>query len=116
MNLLRSFYSTFQTDISRSNYLHLVKNERHRQAVANLRSSNHKLSIETDRYHLPKISENLRICQLCSSNKVENEIHFLFECNLYKNLRQHFSQDVEAKYSKFVELNKIGRASCRERV
>ena len=29
-----------------------------------------------------------------------------FECNLYKNLRQHFSQDVEAKYSKFVELNK----------
>ena len=46
------------------------------------------------------------MCQLCSSNKVENEIHFLFECNLYKNLRQLFFQDVEAKYSKFVDLNK----------
>ena len=80
--------------------------EQHHQAVAKLLSSNHKLRIETDRYHLPKIPENLRIYQLCSWNKVENEIHFLFECNLYKNLRQHFSQDVEAKYSKFVELNK----------
>ena len=80
--------------------------ERHRQAVAKLLSSNHKLRIETDRYHLPKIPESLRIYQLCSWNKVENEIHFLFECNLCKNLRQHFSQDVEAKYSKFVELNK----------
>ena len=38
-----------------------------------------------------------------SLNKVENDIHFLFECNLYKNLRQHFFQDVEAKYSKFVD-------------
>ena len=46
------------------------------------------------------------MCQLCSSNKVGNEIHFLFECNLYKNLRQLFFQDVEAKYSKFVDLNK----------
>ena len=44
------------------------------------------------------------MCQLCSSNKVENEIHFLFECNLYKNLRQLFFQDVEAKYSKFVDF------------
>ena len=42
----------------------------------------------------------------CLWNKVENEIHFLFECNLYKNLRQHFFQNVEAKYSKFVDFNK----------
>ena len=86
--------------------LDLIKNEKHRQAVAKLRSSNHKLRIEIDRYYLPKIPGIIRICQLCLSNKVENEIHFLFECNLYKNLRQHFFQDVEAKYSKFVDLNK----------
>ena len=92
-----------------NNYLDLIKNERHGQAVAKLQSSNHKLRIENDRYHLPKIPENLRICQLCLSNKVENEIHliFLFECNLYKNLRQHFFQAFKAKYSKFVDLNKL---------
>ena len=52
MNMLQSykklnFYSTFKTDVSRSEYL-----EKHRQAVGKLRSSNHKLRIETDRYHL----------------------------------------------------------------
>ena len=103
---LISINSTFKTDVSRSEYLDLIKNEKHRQAGAKLQSSNHKLRIETDWYHLPKIHENLRICQLCSSNKVENEIHFLFECDLQKNLRPHFFQDVEAKYSKFVDLNK----------
>ena len=112
MNMLRtykklSFYSTFKTDVSRSEYLDLIKNEKHRQAVVKLRSSNHKLRIETDRYHFSKIPENLRMCQRCSSNKVENEIHFLFECNLNKNLRQHFFQDVEAKGSKFVDLIKV---------
>ena len=101
-----NFSSTFKNDVSRSEYSSLIKNQTHRQAAAKLRSSNHRLRIETDRYHLPKIPENLRICQLCSSNKVENEIHFLFECNLNKNLRQHFFQDVEAKCSKFVDLTK----------
>ena len=81
-----NFYSTFKTDVSRSEYLDLIKNEKDRQAVAKLRSSNHKLIIKTDRYHLPKIPENPRICKFCSSNKVENEIHFLLECNLYSNL------------------------------
>ena len=54
MNMLQSykklnFYSTFKTDVStgKSEYL-----EKHRQAVGKLQSSNHKLRIETDRYHL----------------------------------------------------------------
>ena len=101
-----NFSSTFKSDVSRSEYSSLIKNETHRQAAAKLRSSNHRLRIETDRYHLPKIPENLRICQLCSSNKVENEIHFLFECNLYNNLGHQFFLDVEAKCCKFVDLNK----------
>ena len=38
-NMLRSykqlnFYSTFKTDVSRSDYLDLIKNEKHRQAGA----------------------------------------------------------------------------------
>ena len=86
--MLRSYknlnvYSTFKTDVSGSEYLDLIKNGKYRQAVAKLRSSNHTFRIETDRYRLPKIPENLRIYQFCSSNKVENEIHVLLECRLY---------------------------------
>ncbi len=29
----------------------------------------------------------VRTCQLCDSNHVENEYHFLFECDLYKDER-----------------------------
>ena len=41
MNMLRtykklSYYSTFKTDVSRSEYLDLIKNEKHRQAVVKL--------------------------------------------------------------------------------
>ena len=48
-----------KNDVSRQEYLDLIKNEKHREAVAKLRSINHRLRIETDRYHLPKIPENL---------------------------------------------------------
>ena len=50
-----NFYSTFKANVSRSEYLDLIENEKHRQAVAKLRLSYHKLRIETDRYHIPKI-------------------------------------------------------------
>ena len=76
------FYSTFKTDQSSSLQLELIKNVHHRQSVAKLRSGNHNLRIETSRHCVPKIPENLGICQNCSSREVENEIHFLFYCNL----------------------------------
>ena len=68
MNMLRSykklnFYFTFNTDVSISEYLDLIKNEKHCQAVPKLRSSNHKLRIKNDRYHIPKIPENMH--QFC---------------------------------------------------
>ena len=65
MNMLRSlkklnFCSTFKIDVSRLEYLDLIENEKHSQAVVKLLSGDHRLRIETDRYHLsPKIPENL---------------------------------------------------------
>ena len=48
-----------KNDVRRQEYLDLIKNEKHREAVAKLRSFYHRLRIETDRYHLSKIPENL---------------------------------------------------------
>jgi hypothetical protein len=55
------FYSSFKTDQRKSIQLDLIKNTRHRQSLAKLRSGNHNLRIETGRHCLPKIPENLRI-------------------------------------------------------
>ena len=41
--------------------------------------------------HLPR--EN-RLCPLCNSNQVEDEIHFLFQCNKYSVQRQAFINQI----------------------
>ena len=44
--------------------------------------------------HLPR--EN-RLCPLCNSNQVKDEIHFLFQCNKYSVQRQAFSNQMNRK-------------------
>ena len=63
----------------------LIKNLQHRQSVAKVRSGNHDLRIETGRHCFSKIPENLRICQHCSSNNIENEMHFIFDYSLHSH-------------------------------
>ena len=85
------FYSIFKTDVSKSDYLEQVKNLKHRQAIAKLRSGNHSLRIEPGRHCVPKLPESLRICQYCRSNQIENENHFLFHCDRYNTIRQQIT-------------------------
>ena len=53
------------------------------RAVAKLSLGNYILRIENGRHSTPRLPEHLRICQCCSSNEVENEVHFLLSCNRY---------------------------------
>ena len=54
---------------------------------------------------MPLNSENLRICQYCSSHEIENEIHFLLYCNHYENIRKQLTNDIKVKYAGFESLN-----------
>ena len=47
----------------------------------------------------------MRICSHCSSNEVENEIHFVFHCNLQEQIRKTFFNDIILKYPEFDSLN-----------
>ena len=110
LELIRSnkklcFYSIFKTDVSRSDYLEQVKNQKHRRAVAKLRSGNHSLRIESGRHCIPKLPESLRICQYCHSNQIEDEIHFLFHCDRYRTIRQQITSDIVLKYPLVNVLN-----------
>ena len=49
------------------------------------------LRIEIGRYACNYISENERLCLFCNCNEVENEIHFLFYCDHYSDIRESFS-------------------------
>ena len=55
-----------------------------RRNLTKLRCSNHPLQIEQGRYSQTNVTE--RLCIAC--NKIEDEIHFLTECELYETVRR----------------------------
>ena len=76
-----------------------------RRAMAKLRLGCLPLRIETGRYTRPRLDEADRICLLCKpadslievgtrNLPVEDEIHFLFQCSAYEELRSQWYQDM----------------------
>ena len=68
-----------------------------RKNISKLRISDHNLLIERGRYS--KIPRNQRTCSSCSI--VEDEKHFLLECEIKKHLRKAFLNDF---YLEFPEI------------
>ena len=59
-----------------SKYLEIVKTESHRIALGRLSSSNHRLAIESGRWHKPHPTPvDKRKCMLCDD--IEDEYHFI---------------------------------------
>ena len=64
-----------------------------RSVLAQIRFGILKLHVETGRFNNIKLED--RLCQICNQNVVEDESHFLFECNAYDDLRNNY---IEAIY------------------
>ena len=95
------FYMTFKSDTKKADFLDMIKNPRHRIAINKFRLGNHLLRIETGRHTVPKTPEDLRLCHVCQTNEIENELHFLFSCTHYDNLRIKLFNELTEKYSFF---------------
>ena len=39
--------------------------------------------VESGRYNKKRQNREDRLCKICTSGKVENEFHFMFECSTY---------------------------------
>ena len=82
-------YKTFKEDMNIENYLLSPHNISSKRTFTKLRISAHKLHIETGRYTVPKKTPiEKRTCQVCKENIIENEEHFIMECNHYFQERQ----------------------------
>ena len=57
-----------------------------RYLLTKLRVCNTKLPIEQGRYK--NIPRHLRHCNLCNSNTIGDEFHFLLECPILNDLRK----------------------------
>lgn len=81
-------YKVFKEEYSTRNYLHQLRVFNERQILVKFRISNHKLMIELGRYQVDHVTRESRLCPLCESKQVENETHFLFQCQKYSAQRQ----------------------------
>ena len=59
-----------------------------RNSLTKLRISNHSLRIETGRFNIPPLPAEDRKCFICD-DAVEDELHFLFDCDCYHDLDEH---------------------------
>ncbi|XP_053403102.1 uncharacterized protein LOC128558242 [Mercenaria mercenaria] len=68
-----------------SQYLLTIENKKHRHILTKLRTSSHWLNIEYGRHR--GIERQNRVCELCNKRVVEDEYHFVLECEAFKELR-----------------------------
>ena len=89
-----------------ANQLRQVTNIRHRITLTKLRLSNHKLAIETGRYVRPYKKLEERICPrpICKKD-VEDEIHFLTPCSVYREKRSSLFEYLNKEYT--ISVNRM---------
>ena len=92
LRLYRQLKDSFCTEL----YISKNMSKSCRSFIAQLRSSTLPINIEIGRFQ-QKAVEN-RICPCCNENKIEDEIHFLFNCPLYAGTRIVFMQHVKIFY------------------
>ena len=78
-------YALVKTEAGLEDYLESVRNVSVRTQFTKFRISDHNLEIEKGRHR--GLSADQRFCPFCEY-EVENEIHFLLECPIYKGLRE----------------------------
>ena len=79
------YYNMFKSDLEIEDYLFFKVPKMLRSLLAQFRAGILPLSIEVGRYRNIPLEE--RLCTLCDDNVVEDEIHFLCSCKLYKEAR-----------------------------
>ena len=84
------FFSKICSSFEFKTYLKFDIPKYNRSLITKIRISAHSLAIETGRYCKPNIAANERFCKFCK-DQVEDEIHFLLHCPLYKDFRENNS-------------------------
>lgn len=96
-------YAKFKHDLTVPDYITSIHNRYVRSLIAKLRCGILQLHVETGRYNQVKLED--RICSLCQQNAVEDELHFLCHCDLYRDLRKELYDFVTTKNAAFSLLS-----------
>ena len=80
-------YCNMKCNFGMETYLDAIKNYKYRVAMSQLRTISHTLAIEYGRYTRPKTKIEDRKCSSC--HILEDERHFLIECNINQADREN---------------------------
>lgn len=103
-NKLRT-YRTYKDSLDAEPYVKLNMRRDQRRILAKFRGCNLPLSIETGRYTKPKTPLNERLCRYCDKSVIENEIHFLIDCELYSDIRYELFQNAISQNNSFQTMS-----------
>ena len=93
-------YRLFKDNLEFEPYLDLLE-DKDRKLLCKLRTSNHRLPIETGRWF--GIERENRICSLCDNLEIGDEFHFVLQCSFLQNERKEI---LGSFYSKRVNVLK----------
>ena len=82
-------------------------NKGQRSLCAQLRTGTLPLAIETGRFNATPEEE--RLCLLCELGEIENEVHFLFYCPTYEDLRDVLFTKMSSVYADFFWLDEYAK-------
>ena len=84
--------------------LNIIDDPLHRRDYTKFRISNHNLMIEYGRYGNTKVPKESRLCLVCNTNQIEDELHLIFSCSCYNEHRTKMINDFK---------NKTNKGSCQ---
>ncbi len=101
-------YSSFKQSFKFEPYLDFLHDYNIRSSLAKLRLSSHNLHIESGRFGKTTVPRSERLCPYCKMaklNLVENEVHFIMSCPLYKVQRKQMLGMIFQKFPNTAKLN-----------
>ena len=96
-------YITFKNTINTEDYVKQCISRRKRSLLAQFRLGILPLAIETGRFKGVEARE--RVCKICNTDNVEDEMHMLNTCCVYNNIRSEMYNRVRQKFSNFINLD-----------
>jgi hypothetical protein len=105
---LRS-YITIKDKLTIEPYLLSEKNKQGRWLVTSVRTGANQLRIETGRWTKPKTKIEERLCMECMNGELEDEKHFILDCEMYDDLRERMFEQIRQKSEEKWKLEEESR-------
>ncbi len=70
------------------------------------------LPLEIETGHYRRLDRHLRVCKLCESNTVEDEMNFLFSCSALESARKEWIEPLVKQLDNYKSLSVFEKTKC----